>query len=143
MDSRTIYAMLKGTSVTATHFGSILAADQLHHIKSDKFYIINTANSHEKGKHWVAVYMGDIPEFFDSLGKRPGYYNFEHLMIRHGPAYLFNSHQIQADGTSTCGQFCIYYIYKRCLGYSLSEIANDFSEDLSFNEAFIQDAISS
>ena len=37
----------------------------------DKYFIVNTDPASKPGSHWVAVYTGDSPEFFDSLGQSP------------------------------------------------------------------------
>lgn len=140
MDALTLFTMLKVNPSTETAFDTVLAADQLCRVKPDKFYIINTAKADKSGQHWIAVFTGKTPEFFDSLGHPPDYYrqDFESLMIIHGPAYRYNTLPVQANGTSTCGQFCLYYIYQRCAGLAFQDIINHFSRDLNSNEAFIR-----
>jgi len=110
-------------------FGEVIPADQLPIEPKNKFYVVNNDPSTKPGRHWLAVYMGQVPEFFDSLGQSPSSYNkdFENFLINHGPNYKYNTMRIQNDGSDMCGGYCIYYIILRNLGYSMKEVVNTFS----------------
>ena len=110
-------------------FGGVLAVDQLHTANKHKIYIVNTDPSNLPGKHWVGVSLGDVPEFFDSLGNPPGFYNklFEDCLIHHGPSYLYNSQRLQSPGSDVCGEFCIQYVLYRAAGYSMSTFVKSFN----------------
>lgn len=76
--------------------------------------IINTDKSGYPGTHWVAIYVQNskVIEYFDSFGDPPnsmiGNYllNFEHIHR--------NQSVIQSVLSKNCGQYCIYFIFKRC-----------------------------
>ena len=122
------------------NFGGIFPADKLPECKKGKFYIINSAPSSDSGKHWLAVYIATVPEFFDSLGHSPGFYhiNFEDLLVEQGPTYMYNSRRLQNYGSSVCGQFCIYYILSRIQGNTMDDIVSRFdSHNLRNNDISI------
>ena len=106
------------------NFGGVIPADWVKECESEKLYIINSAPSSDPGKHWVAVYLTTVPEFFDTLGHSPEFYRnkFEDFMIEHGPKYVYNPRRVQNYGSSLCGQFCIYYIMSRIRGNPMGEI---------------------
>ena len=94
------------------------------------------------GSHWVAVYMAKVPEFFDSLGRSPSFYykEFEYFLIKHGPNYIYNSQRIQNYGSEVCGQYCLYYVLQRSMGYFMREIIQQFSSTrLEYNDTRIQE----
>ena len=123
------------------NFGGVFPADQITECELGKFYIINSAPSNDPGIHWLAVYLTKVPEFFDSLGHSPMFYqfNFEDLMISHGPKYMYNTRRLQNYGSSMCGQYCIYYIISRAAGYSIEEIVQRFDHsNLRNNDTHIE-----
>lgn len=121
-------------------FGGVIPSNKLPQNVRNKFYVINTDPSYMPGKHWVAVYTAKVPEFYDSLGRPPSFYNkdFEYFLINHGPNYIYNSQRIQSYGSSVCGVYCIYYVLKRSMGYSIKEIVQEFSTDLENNDRKIE-----
>ena len=94
-------------------------------------FVANTHDSHNPGEHWLAFFY-DSPtslEFFDSYGFSPDFYNFQISPTR------MNHQPIQSLTSSVCGQYCIFYLYHRSLGYSLSKILSSFSiTDLDWND---------
>lgn len=121
-------------------FGGVIPADKLPDKPKHKFYIINTDPSYLPGKHWVAVYMCKVPEFFDSLGHAPTYYNkeFENFLINHGPNYVYNSQRLQNYGSDICGLYCIYYVLKRSSGISLKKLVQNFN-NLDYNDIKVRE----
>ena len=111
-----------------------------------KFVILNTDESDGRGLHWVAVYIpysGPL-EFFDSLGKSPEWYHdyFRDWLVSSGRGYLRNEHRYQDYGTSTCGQFCLYYGIKRLRGESMREIVQTLNaRNLHRNEFLVSDFV--
>ena len=94
-------------------------------------FVVNTDHCGNAGKHWTVFYFpkGDKPaEFFDSLGRAPGYYHsrFEHILMANGPRYKYLRDRLQAVDSEVCGQYCIYYVEQRKLGRSMADICRDF-----------------
>ena len=129
-------------------FAKVIAADELpkkiH--KKTFFYVVNTENKNEKGEHWIALHssQSNIPEFFDSLGCDPSFYNkkFEYLLIREGYKYKCNTMRLQNYGCVYCGLYCILYIYMRCNGFDYTSLLPKFTDDLYCNDVKVKKLLS-
>ena len=117
----------------------VLAADELSLIKSPGAYIVNTDPSHLPGQHWIAIFVSanGSMEIFDPLGYPPRHYPFLKTYLR-GKNFTHNTKRWQLSGTSTCGQHCLFYLYHRCRGWTLSQLNNFYwHSDLSQNERLV------
>ena len=103
---------------------TVCAADQIT-IKKGQFVIANTDNSSGKGKHWVAFYFNAYgpDDYFDSLGKLPEYYGFQHVLQRR---YWMNCDQIQDSKSDVCGLYCVYYVVNRYAGKTMKDMVEPF-----------------
>ena len=109
---------------TPTSYLGVFSRDQQPHsfTRCPSAYVANTDPSSLPGKHWVAFYhlSPSHLEFFDSYGCNPDDYHFPI------PPTItkidINSHQIQSDNSSDCGQYCIFYLYQRTHDIPLPEI---------------------
>ena len=116
--------------------------DKLPKITTPKsLYFINTDPAFLPGEHWVCVFFPEKnspPEFFDSLGRAPTYYskNIIHFL---GSRYMYNSIRLQPPQTSTCGLYCLYFLYHRIRGFSFLEILESFSKNLQHNDVVVID----
>ena len=124
----------------------VLAADELPLITMSKpcFYIVNIDNSNKQGSHWVVFHFPEygVPEFFDSLGNPPKYYNdnFVYFFIRNNNYnyYKHNNMRLQDYNSKYCGQYCLYYIQLRCRGISYMNVLSQFSNVLRRNDTHIE-----
>jgi hypothetical protein len=121
-------------------FCGVYASDLLPS-KIDRFpcgLIVNTDPHTEKGTHWASMYFSsnESGEFFDSYGKPPGFYNknFEQFLNKHSTSWIYNRRCLQSITSSTCGQFCLYFIINRNHGKSLPMIVNSFNNNTSIND---------
>ena len=100
--------------------------------------IVNTDPHTEKGSHWLALYFPtkERGEFFDSYGKRPAFYNknFELFLNTHSKSWTYNHRCLQGLFSSTCGQFCLYFVMNRNRGKPFNKIINSFSKNTTFND---------
>ena len=100
--------------------------------------ICNTDPHTEKGSHWVAMYFPykGAAEFFDSYGNHPSVYNetFVKILNNNSSRWSYNRRCLQSLTSSTCGQFCLYYIMNRNRSKSMSKIVDSFSKDTSVND---------
>ena len=141
MNTREITADMRGVR----RFGGVWARDQLLREVSDddydKYFIVNTDPASKPGSHWVAVYTGDSPEFSDSLGQSPSTYGkeFQLFLLQHGSRYIYNSKRLQNISSDICGQYCIYYILLREMGYSMGQVAKSFTNDLRMNDEIVKE----
>ena len=112
------------------HLGNVCAADELPMTITyrPRTYIVNTDERYQPGSHWVVFYFPrrGPTEFFDSNGYPPEHYHkrFKKVLLKNGRYYIYNKHKVQAPGTMTCGQFCLFYSYYRCRGYTIKDIVN-------------------
>ena len=56
-----------------------------------------------------------------------------------GNAYKHSNKRIQDHDSIKCGEFCIFYAYHRCMGYSLESILDMFNENnLKINDIKVE-----
>ena len=111
---------------------SIIMSDELK-LKSkskSKSYIMNYQTTKERGSHWVLVVLGTRDSrlykiYFDSYGIVPPDNVFEYL-----GDFTYNTMQVQPEGTSMCGQLCLYVYYKLMKGYQFEDIVLEMYEVL-------------
>lgn len=89
-------------------------------------FVANSDPSTEKGTHWLAFYYpysSEQCEFFDSYAMNLKSYGFGEC------AEVVKSSDVplQSLNSSTCGEFCIYYLNKRSLAHTFDSIVNSFS----------------
>ena len=85
-------------------------------IKSKRYsFITNTDLHHEQGEHWnVWVFHGDKVLFFDSFGRDPRDSSFPEIykdILNCFEFFKYNKTQIQNFTSSTCGYYCIKFLY--------------------------------
>jgi len=133
--------------ILSKFFRGVYAYDQIPQtIKVNEFYICNTENSNSEGKHWFVVCRPTkkLLECFDSLGTPLDKKDqlAEHIRFRSIAKIKFNSTQLQADQTDTCGYHCIYFAYQRLYNKDLKfkELLNDIynATQLEANEEKIK-----
>lgn len=125
----------------SAHFKGVFAFDQIPTtLKPSNFIICNTSNANDLGEHWFVIYRnGNTVECFDSLG-----INSEKLLrfntkitFRGAKKLKYNITQVQSSSTSTCGLFCVFFIYQRFYNTDLNftELLNEiYSVDVNENE---------
>lgn len=101
-------------------------------------FIANTDPSTAKGAHWIAIYVNkkNRAEFYDSYGRAPSGIFLDYLRANFD-SYRYNPKQVQAIGSSVCGQHCILFLYLRCRGEKMSTITSKFQDDPVVNDAVV------
>lgn len=138
MDDETLFAclshLLRQSSKVKTF--KVIANDEQEEFEYksiDSAYIVNTArrgDPHAPLKHWFVVYItreGNnklVAEVFDSYGEDVvSKYNLSiNIKLK-----IVNNKIIQPLGSDKCGLYCLYYIYKRSIGYSSAQVNSLFS----------------
>ncbi len=126
----------------------VCAKNELKYVNEENFCIIfNTSNNDTKGKHWCALYKSiDIEEiqFFDSFGLPYYYYGSDvvEFLRKKSKVVRYNSRQLQPNSSSTCGMFCLYFIYKRMCGISFDEFLSLFSSNKFKNATLVYNFVS-
>lgn len=139
MDTHQINYVLKHHPATKPYFRGVYALDEIPRIFNGGKHccVVNSDESNKSGSHWLAVYFDGIQgQFFCSYGNPPAFYGgpLENFMETFSEKWNFNTKRLQGTFSTVCGQYCIYYLIKKCEGRSLREIVNVFGTDLHKND---------
>ena len=110
----------------------VCCKDELPKKPTEGAYIINMANSNEKGTHWVSFILKNKNLiYFDSFGIAPPQevYKFP----KKNTNIIWSKKEIQNINSECCGYYCIaflYYILNIGTGY---EFLNMFKDDPTKN----------
>lgn len=113
------------------NFRGIFPIDKIPSLPTPGYYIINLDKSHEPGSHWVSVQIKakGKNEFFDSYGFPPQCKELKQMV---GKKIIINKKKLQFKYSTSCGQWCLYYIYFSHLGFSIPKIFANFSGKNSY-----------
>lgn len=124
------------------YFSGVCASDQTPTtLKVDHFIICNTDKSDRSGSHWFLIYRPSLNtiECFDSLGvtvcKKD--YLQSRFNFRRVEKIKYNTTCVQPDNSTSCGKFCLYFIFHRLFNKdtSFSDLLNEiFIEEKTKNE---------
>ena len=102
--------------------------------------IVNLDTHLEAGSHWIAIYMprkSNYVEYWDSTGRPPRHITILNF-LKQRDYYYFNNIRLQSSYTTTCGQYCLFFLCSRAHGLTRKEILNFFkSDNLLFNDRFV------
>ena len=92
--------------------------------------------SSKPGEHRIAVYFDKHGkgENFDSYSLPPSVNGFTALMERNSKEWVHNDKTLQNLFSTTCGHYCVYFVFYRCRGYSMRDIVSRFSFNLTEND---------
>ena len=108
-------------------------------IKSKRYsFITNTDLHNENGEHWNAwVVHGDKILFFDSFGRDPRDPSFPEIykdVLNRFETFKYTKTQIQNFTSSTCGYYCINFLYVLSLGLDFDFFMNEYTDDFRRND---------
>ena len=128
MDTNQLEWILYRHPASKLKFGGVLALDELPSRPRNMAYIINLDPSTEPGSHWVAIFFEKgKAEYFDSYGLPPPK-EIANFLKKNSYQYTCNCQQLQHVRTAVCGQYCTYYILKKCANYKMKKILQPFSQ---------------
>ena len=139
MNSKDIIETIAKSDVLADKCIGVFPVDMLHNAATavnrcnihNFCLVVNTDEKGMPGSHWLALYVaGSSGEFFDSLGKTLSSYDsrITRFFAKVGCiSVTCNVNRFQLQGAVTCGQYCLYYLLYRTLGYSMRRILSSFS----------------
>ena len=126
MNSAQIHKILSRDPVCARYFSGVFPCDKIPAIqKFPSVMVVNTDKHNEKGTHWLAVYIQDKKtlEFFYSYGFPPVTYGEDITrFVKMYPRIRWNTTSLQSLTSNVCGQYCIFFIIKRCHGLCMDSI---------------------
>ena len=134
MDDFTINKILSN-KVTKDSFIGVFSSDTLHFLCPDRYYVVNLDTSQQPGSHWIAIKISKSKcknEYFESHGLGPPTVCFKKFMKYN---YIYNSKRLQHSLSTTCAQWCIYCIWRKCQGWSLRNILKPcYSKNFLIND---------
>ena len=142
MDTVELTHILTSDQYMKKYFIGVYAANHVpsNVSKAPVCFIANTDPSWKPGCHWVAVYVDheNNAEFFDSYGRYPDiYHNKIYGFLKRFENCKLNHTQLQSSFSSTCGQFCLYFLYWRCRGVSFERIMSGFDKSQDTNDFLV------
>ena len=144
MNSEKIRRLVKKCKVLKPTFIGVYARDnlptrRLSELKSWAL-IINLDTINQPGSHWVAIYIPQkksYMEYFDSTGRPPYHQTIIHF-LKQRKYYLYNDKVLQSVYTTTCGQYCLFYLCSRAHGIDYIDILNLFKiNDTLYNDRLV------
>ena len=113
------------------HFRGVYTRDILpKRIFKKECGVINTDIISGIGKHWICYYndpKSKYIEFLDSFGLSPAQEILTYLETS-GKDIIYNSSQLQANVSTKCGYYCVYFIKERNNGKSMYDILYSFKQ---------------
>ena len=121
--------------VTKYSFIGVFSSNTLPSYAQTGYYVVNLHMSQQPSSHWIAIKISKGKcrnEYFDSYGLGPPTVHFKKL-IKYN--YIYNTKRLQHSLSTTCAQWCIYCIWRKCQGWSLRNILKPFySKDFLIND---------
>ena len=144
MNTKQLWRSLTYNIFTNPYFDGVYSIDTLKNIKQKpKLIICNTDPSNKPGKHWVLFFFDskNSVDFYDSLGRDVSYYGPEFVnFIKKFALYLTSSCiRTQSINSSLCGEYCLFYAYKKCKNnYDMEVIIKQMNLE-SYVLSFVKD----
>lgn len=123
MNAHQIYSCLSQEKLTKDSFRGVFPRDLLFkHGKvlpnRNNSYVCNTAGKESPGEHWIAIHIDDegLGEYFDSYGLLPND-TFACFLQSNCVSWTRSIIPLQNPLTTVCGQYCIFWLYSKGLGF--------------------------
>ena len=130
MNTKQLWNALTLNTVINNNFDGIFSIDTLKEIKEKPTLIVRNKDPSDKaGEHWVLFFFHDnTVDFYDSLAHEITYYGSEFIYFikRFANNLRYTVRRTQPIKTDLCGHYCLYYVFKKCEGYSMEDIIVNF-----------------
>lgn len=138
----TLCRLACGDSKMKTQFAGVFASDTLPKYKENfTKFIVNLDGKQLPGSHWcVVMFEHEKAIFVDSYGRPPRVKTILQFMKRNSKHIFYNPVCYQDVMTTTCGYFCLYFIYMFSRKIPFVDLK---SGNTVYNEKFIQKFVKS
>jgi Adenovirus endoprotease len=131
MNANEIKRIISRDKTLRNSFIGIYASDELNFKLNRKpaCLIVNTDPSYLPGQHWICMYIdrnGRL-DFFDSLGLSSFAAHFKKFLTSNSLRQFYNNNRLQSSDSYVCGVYCLYFLYFRSRGFSMSSILKRFN----------------
>ena len=79
----------------------------------------------------------DEVECFDSYGKNPTDYSDYMAKMVHDEYQVIQIEVLQADDSTVCGQYCMFFILVRAYGFSYQDVLSPLTSDSRVKDRFV------
>ena len=140
--------VLMNNPVTKKYYIGTFPGCVIPAVKSKKYsFITNTDLHDQRGEHWNAwMVQGQKVLFFDSFGRDPSDSTFPEIYkeLLNGFKILnYTKTRVQNFTSSTCGYYCIHFIYLLSLGLDFKFFLNEYTDDFRKNDIAVIDFVNS
>ena len=104
-------------------------------------FVCNTHNGDQPGEHWVAMYVDEIGEYFDTYGQKPQHAEFTNFMNEHCLHCSPNDHILKSPVSTVYGQYCVAFLMFRCRNISMHAFARLYTSNLIANDYRVFDRL--
>ena len=91
-------------------------------------YIVNEQPSYKRGSHWVALNITPGKKkknvYFDSYRRKPLIKEFQTYI---GKNVQYNKKCLQHKLSTSCGQWCMYFVWRCSKGWKIKNITKPFN----------------
>lgn len=127
-----IHRILSKDKYASRNFVGVFASNEIPYVKGQSAIIVNTDTHDKEGSHWLAMYIQDehTLDFFDSYGFPPSTYGpYIESYVHQFKHVKMNKKPFQSLSSNVCGQYCMYFLLKRCQGLSMDYILYLFNRN--------------
>lgn len=135
MDTVQLTSLARSCPLTSKYFRGVYASDTLPPKPSpNSTYICNLDSSDMPGSHWVSFYVppgqSKAIEYFDPYGL-DALPHFERHFLGSSAKdfYTYNTRTIQNLSSTVCGQYALYFIWRRPTERSMDSVLKIFDSD--------------
>ena len=140
MNTNQLMKCIGGDELLSSQCVGVFPSDKLPRPRGrPECLIANLDPSRRKGSHWIAIYIDQegFGQFFDSYGRMPEKTRFRQYLRQNCEDWTNSGKPLQSIFSSTCGHYCIYFLYHRVRGRDMESILNDFSENREENDIIV------
>ena len=149
MNSKKIFELTQKCEYLRPIFIGVFARDDLPKRKLSRnkshALIVNLDTKSQPGSHWIGIYAPrkcTYIEYWDSTGRPPRHESILNFLNYQRDFFYFNNMSLQSIYTTTCGQYCLFFLCCRILGLTQREILNFFETDNpEFNDKFVNGVV--
>jgi hypothetical protein len=142
MDNQTIETLLKKNPLTKKYFQGVYPCDKVGNNyyptkkKKMQLFIVNLDPSYKSGSHWVALLLKEKGKnvYFDSYGLPPNNKYFKKLLKNN---YVYSRKKVQHPLSTTCGQWCMYFVWEKSKDKNLKQMLKFFGKDFLANDHIV------
>lgn len=136
MDSLTLVRLCRKDGDLSKIFLGVFPCDKLPSVSYPACFIANTEPSTSSGEHWVAVFINKegYGDYFCSYGLPPVFPNF---MDKNCYDWNFNQKRIQGTFSTTCGQYCVFFLFCRAKGLPMYKFMSLFTSNYHENDSIV------